>query len=138
MTFPFSEGSREALRKLSNLSRSTQVVRGGSGPPLSLILKATPSLSPLVVMTLARGGWWLVQGAATRQDSGFPGQTSYSIILPGHKYSLSIYHIQELCCRAQSHSPREAHRCERGGVDSQADVAESGQASQRSSLGPET
>lgn len=150
MTFPFSEGSREALRKLSNLSRSTQVVRGGSGPPLSLILKATPSLSPLVVMTLARGGWWLVQGAATRQDSGFPGQTSYSIILPGHKYSLSIYHIQELCCRAQSHSPREAHRpagsqmhgnkaqCERGAVDSQADVAESGQASQRSSLGPET
>lgn len=72
MAFPFSEGALEALRKLSDLSRSTQVVRGGSGPPLSLILKATPSLSPFVVMTPARGGCWLVQGTVTRQDSDFP------------------------------------------------------------------
>ena len=71
MTFPFSEGALEALRKLSNLSRSTQVVRGGSGPPLSLILKATPSLS-CFVMTPERGGCWLVQGTVTRQDSDFP------------------------------------------------------------------
>ena len=133
MTFPFSEGALEALRKLSNLSRSPQIVRGGSGPPLSQILKATPSPSPLVVMTPARGGCWLVQGTVTRQDSDFPQKTSHSIILPNHKYSLSINHIQELCHQAQSHSPWEAHRpagsqmhgnkaqCEHGGVDSQVD-----------------